>query len=63
MVLLAVGVIVGVTLGVLIVGLAAVSAYNRGYDDALLRRKSWRAELVARQAVLARPAQSLRKAS
>lgn len=58
------GVIAGISAGVLIVGFLALGAYSRGYDDALFRRKDWRAELVARQAVSARAMQpAARKAS
>ena len=58
------GAIAGTSAGVLIVGFLALGAYNRGYDDALFRRKDWRAELVARQAVSSRVLQpATRKAS
>lgn len=58
------GVIAGVSAGVLIVGFLALGAYNRGYDEALFRRKDWRAELVARQSVASRALQpAARKAS
>ncbi len=59
--LFAAGLMAGIALGVLIVGFLALGAYNRGYDDALFRRKDWRAELVARQTVAARM-QPVRKA-
>ena len=42
------GLVLGLALGVLIGGVLAWSAYRRGYDDARLRRKEWRGELVAR---------------
>lgn len=61
--LFAAGLIAGISLGVLIVGFLAVGAYNRGYDDALFRRKDFRAELVARQTVAARALRPVRKAS
>ena len=60
--LLGAGLMAGIALGVLIVGFLAVGAYNRGYDDALFRRKDWRAELVARQTVAARAMPVARKA-
>ena len=63
MALFAAGLMAGIALGVLIVGFLAVGAYNRGYDDALFRRKDWRAELVARQAVAGRAMPAARKAS
>lgn len=61
--LLAIGFIAGIALGILTIGFLAVGAYNRGYDDALFRRKDWRAELVARQTVAARAVQPVRRAS
>jgi len=51
------GMIAGIATGVLIAGFLALGAYNRGYADALFRRKDWRAELVARQAVASRARQ------
>lgn len=60
--LFAAGLMAGIALGVLIVGFLAVGAYNRGYDDAFFRRKDWRAELVARQSVVARAMPAARKA-
>ncbi len=53
----AMGVIAGICAGVLIVGFLALGSYRRGYDDAIFRRKDWRAELVSRQAVASRAAQ------
>ena len=58
-----VGLVIGLAFGVVIVGFLAVGAYDRGFNEALLRRKAWRAELVARQAVAHRMLASLRKAS
>ncbi|HET8568059.1 MAG TPA: hypothetical protein VFM93_03615 [Candidatus Limnocylindria bacterium] len=56
--------IAGIAIGMLAVGFLAVGAYDRGYSDALFRRKDWRAELVARQTVAARSFQPAgRKAS
>jgi hypothetical protein len=47
--LFAVGLIVGLALGMVIVGLLAVGAYDHGFLDALERRQPWRAELKARR--------------
>ncbi len=49
MVLFAFGLIAGVALGMLVIGFLAIGAYDRGFKDAMDRRKAWRAELVARQ--------------
>lgn len=59
----AVGVMIGVALGVIIVGFLAVGAYDRGFNEALHRRRVWRAELVARQAAAHRVLTGMRKAS
>lgn len=42
------GLFLGVALGMLVLGFLATNAYGRGYDDATLRRREWRAELLAR---------------
>jgi hypothetical protein len=47
--LFAVGLILGLALGTIIVGLLAVGAYDHGFLDALERRQPWRAELKARR--------------
>ena len=48
--------IAGIAIGVLLAGFVALGAYRRGYADGRLRRKEWRAEIVARQAAsLTRP--------
>jgi len=49
MALFVVGLLIGVAFGLIIVGFLAVGAYERGFNEALERRKAWRAELVARQ--------------
>lgn len=49
MLIFALGLMAGVTLGVLVVGFLAVGAYNKGFSDAQERRQAWRSELVARQ--------------
>lgn len=59
---LALGVLIGVVLGTIIVGFLAVNAYDRGYADALERRGPHLAELRARHALAARRLAS-RKAS
>ena len=48
MVLFAIGLMAGVALGMVIVGFLAIGAYERGFSEALERRKAWRTELVAR---------------
>lgn len=48
--LFVVGLIVGLTLGLLIVGFLALGAYDRGLREGLERRGLWRAELKARHA-------------
>ena len=63
MMLFAIGLMAGVALGMIIVGFLAIGAYDRGYTDALERRKAWRGELIARQVVAARTFATARKAS
>jgi len=58
-----VGLVIGVAFGVIIVGFLAVGAYDRGFNEALHRKKAWRAELVARQAAAHRVLTAMRKAS
>jgi hypothetical protein len=58
-----VGLMIGVAFGVTIVGFLAVGAYDRGFNEALHRRKAWRTELVARQAAAQRVMAGMRKAS
>lgn len=57
------GLLVGVAFGVIVVGFLAVGAYDRGFNEALHRRKAWRAELVVRQAAAQRVLTAMRKAS
>lgn len=52
MLVFATGLLVGLTLGVIVIGFLAIAAYQRGLDDAVMRRKQWRAELVARRAAV-----------
>jgi len=60
----AAGLVVGLALGLIIIGFLAVAAYQKGYEEALGKRRTWRAELVARRAaVRTLPAASLKKAS
>jgi hypothetical protein len=59
----ALGLMVGLALGLIVIGFLAIAAYQRGYDDAIGRRKMWRAELVARQAAVRLPAAAARRAS
>jgi hypothetical protein len=63
MILFAIGLMAGVALGMIIVGFLAIGAYDRGFTDALERRKAWRGELIARQVVAARTVAAARKAS
>lgn len=58
-----VGLFIGVALGLVVIGFLAVGAYDRGFNEALLRRKAWRAELVARQTAAQRVLSGMRKAS
>lgn len=58
-----VGLLLGVALGLVVVGFLAVGAYDRGFNEALLRRRAWRAELVARQSAAQRVLSGMRKAS
>jgi len=58
-----VGLILGLAFGVSAVGFLAVGTYDRGFNEALHRRKAWRAELVARQAAAHRVLTGLKKAS
>jgi hypothetical protein len=58
-----VGLMFGVAFGMLVVGFLAVGSYQRGFSQALERRKEWRGELVARQVVARRALEQLRKAS
>jgi len=45
-----VGIFLGIALAVAMLGFLAVSAYERGYEDADSGRRRWRAELAARRA-------------
>jgi hypothetical protein len=58
-----VGLVFGIAFGMLVVGFLAVGSYQRGFSQALERRKEWRGELVARQVVARRALEQLRKAS
>jgi hypothetical protein len=60
---LLVGIVIGVAFGVTVVGFLAVGAYDRGFNEALHRRKAWRAELVARQTAAHRLVADLKRAS
>ena len=43
-----VGLLVGITLGMLVIAFLAMDAYERGYEEADMRRRYWRTELAAR---------------
>jgi len=58
-----VGLMIGLAFGVIVVGFLAVGAYERGFNEALHRRKAWRTELVARQAAARRLLIDMRRAS
>ena len=60
---LVIGIVIGLAFGVTVVGFLAVGAYDRGFNEALHRKKAWRTELVARQAAAHRVMTGLRKAS
>jgi hypothetical protein len=62
-VLFAIGLMAGIALGMIIVGFLAIGAYERGFSEALERRKAWRTELVARTGVGTRALVAARKAS
>ena len=60
----AAGLIIGLALGLVVIGFLAVAAYQRGYEEAIGKRRAWRAELVARRAAArAVPATAFKKAS
>ena len=64
MLIFALGMVIGTALGIIVVGFLAVGSYAHGYGEALERRKAWRGELVARQAVAVRShRESLKRAS
>src|SRR5213593_4569999 len=63
MLLFAIGLMAGVAVGMIIVGFLAIGAYDRGYTEALERRKAWRTELVARTGIGTRALSASRKAS
>jgi hypothetical protein len=58
-----IGLIVGIAFGMVVVGFLAVGSYQRGFNQALERRKEWRGELIARQVVARRVLEQLRRAS
>ncbi|MDP9265864.1 MAG: hypothetical protein M3O91_07095 [Chloroflexota bacterium] len=61
MLLFAFGLIAGVALGLIVIGFLAIAAYDRGFKDAMDRRKVWRAELVARQEAVGAALQPARR--
>lgn len=63
MLLFALGLMVGVALGIVVVGFLAVRAYDNGFDEALERRRAWRAELVARRQAVRQHFVGLKRAS
>lgn len=63
MLIFALGILVGVVLGTIVVGFLAVSAYDRGFDDALERRGERMAELQTRHIAFARRLRERARAS
>ena len=63
MLLFAIGLMAGVAVGMIMVGFLAIGAYDRGYADALQRRKAWRTELAARTLAGTSALAATRKAS
>ena len=59
----AAGLMIGLALGLIIIGFLAVAAYQRGYEEAVGKRRVWRAELVARRAAARTATPVLKKAS
>jgi hypothetical protein len=59
----AAGLMIGLALGLIIIGFLAVAAYQRGYEEAVGKRRVWRAELVARRAAARAATPVLKKAS
>ena len=57
------GLVIGLALGMIIIGFLAVAAYQKGYDEAVGKRRTWRAELVARRAAAGRTVATLKRAS
>jgi hypothetical protein len=57
------GIVVGAVLAMIIVGFLAVSAYDRGFEDALERRGDRIAELRARHVTFARRLRQRARAS
>lgn len=64
MLIFALGIVLGIGVGIVVVGFLAVRSYDHGYTEALDRRKAWRGELVARQTAAMRThSSSLKRAS
>ena len=59
----AAGLIIGLALGLIVIGFLAIAAYQKGYEEAIGKRKVWRAELVARRAAARASLPVLKKAS
>ena len=57
------GILFGVVLGTIVVGFLAVSAYDRGFEDALERRGERMTELRARHVTFARRLRERARAS
>ena len=59
----AAGLIIGLALGLIIIGFLAIAAYQKGYEEAIGKRRMWRAELVARRTAARGSLPVLKKAS
>ena len=57
------GFVIGLSLGMIVIGFLAVAAYQKGFDEAVGKRRIWRAELVARRTAAVRALSTLKKAS
>jgi len=44
-----VGLIVGAALALVVLGFLAIGSYDRGYENAEMRRREWRGELAKRR--------------
>jgi hypothetical protein len=57
------GFVIGLALGLIVIGFLAVAAYQKGYEEAVGKRKTWRAELVARRVAARATTATLKRAS
>ena len=59
----AAGFMIGLALGLIVIGFLAIAAYQKGYEEAIGKRRMWRAELVARRTAARAALPVLKKAS